>query len=160
MVDIVNTAAANHLRITVRPNSAVNGRWFAFILLLLLPVFSAVGIGFTLLGAWPVLPCLLLVVLALGGAFHHIERHAGDFERITLSDDLLTVDRHAPGEDEHLEFNSQWVQVVSHEIAPGETRYLAFRSHGREHPVGHDLSDDERATVGRALKSRLNRLRR
>jgi len=158
MVDIVNTAAKAPLRITVRPNSAVNGRWHSVVLLLLVPVFGAVGLGFTLLGAWPVLPCLLLVMFALVGALQHIERHAGDFERITLDDDVLTVDRHAPEQDQHLEFNSRWVQLVSHDIAPGETRYLALRSHGREHPVGLELSDDERAAVGRELKSRLYKL--
>lgn len=160
MVDIVNTAAATPLRITVRPNSAVNGKWHAFVLLLVVPVFSAVGIGFALIGAWPVLPCLLIVMLALVVALRHIERHAEDFERITLNDDVLTVDRHAPDQDEHMEFNSRWVQVVSLDSAPGETRYLALRSHGRELPVGHDLTDTERATVGGALRSRLSRLRR
>ncbi len=160
MVDIVNTAAANRLRITVRPNSAVNGRWHTFVLLLLIPIFGAVGIGFSLLGAWPVLPCLLVVLLILVWAIFHIESHAEDFEQITLGEDVLTLDRHGPEENEHLEFNTQWVQVVSHDIGPDETRYLALRSHGREHPVGHRLSDDERATVGRELRARLNRLRR
>jgi len=158
MVDVVNTTTVKPLRITVRPNSAVNGRWRAFVLLLLIPVFGAVGLGFTLLGAWPVLPGLLLVMLALVWALRHIERHAGDFERITVGNDLLTVDRHAPKQDEHLEFNARWVQVVSHDIAPGETRYLALRSHGREHPVGLALSDHERAAVNHALRVRLRRL--
>lgn len=160
MVDIVNTAPAMLLRITVRPNSAVNGRWQVFVFAMLTPVFSLIGIGFALFGAWPVLPCLLLTLLALGCALRHIERHAGDFEQITVGDKRLIVDRHEPNRDEHFEFNSSWVQVVAHAASPGVSAHLALRSHGRELPFGLDLSDDERAAVGRALKSRLSRLRR
>jgi uncharacterized membrane protein len=159
MVDIVCTAAANLLRIMVRPNSATNGQWRRLVLALLLPVFCAVGFGFTLLGAWPVLPCLLTVMLALGLALGHIERHAGDFECLTFREQTLTLHRHTPRRDEFVEFNCAWVQLVSHDIAPGETRYLALRSHGHEHPVGRHLSDWERATVGHALRLELNKLR-
>lgn len=160
MVDIVNAAPAVPLRITVRPNSAVNGRWRLFVLTLLAPLFSLVGIGFTLLGAWPVLPCLVLTLLALGCALRHVERHAGDFEQITLEDDRLVVLRHAPDRDERFEFNSCWVQVVLHDAAPGVKAHLALRSHGRELPVGLALTDDECVTVGSELRFRLSRLRR
>jgi uncharacterized membrane protein len=159
LLDRVDTELVKPLRITLRPSSAVHGRWRALILLGLIPVCGTIGLGFTLLGAWPVLPFLLMAMFALVGLLQHIERHAGDYERITVNDDRLIVDRRAAEEDEHLEFNSQWVQLVSQDIAPGETRYLALRSHGQEHPLGRNLSDDERATVGRLLRARLNALR-
>lgn len=154
MVDIVSAAPATALRITVRPNSAVNGRWRLFVLVLLLPLFSAIGAGFVLLGAWPVAPCLALALGGLWLGLRQIERHAGDFERIVLCDDRLLVDRHDPRHDEHLEFNSLWVQVVTH----GDGT-LALRSHGCEFPVGNDLTESERVAVGRELRSTLARAR-
>lgn len=154
MVDIVCTASATPLRITVRPNSAVNGHWRAFVLLLLLPLFSAIGVGFVLLGAWPVVPCLALALGGLWLALRAVERHADDFEEIMLRGDHLLLDRHDRTGDQHLEFNCHWVQVVSRGAG-----YLALRSHGREFPVGHDLNDAERAAVGRELRSVLARTR-
>lgn len=155
MVDIVSAPPAAPLRITVRPNCAVRRGEGMRTLAVATPIGIVIAIGFVWLGAWPVVPFVTLALAALAFAVHLVERRAGDFERITVDDDKLTVDRHDFTGDEHFEFNCYWVQVVVRQAAAGGFAYLALRSHGREVAVGHDLTDEERATVGSALLSRL-----
>lgn len=160
MVDIVSAANAAPLRITVRPNSVLHRGEGALTLALTAPVGVAIAIGFAFLGAWPVAPFVLLALAGLAAAVYLVHRHIGDFERIVVDDDKLTVDRHDPRGDEHFEFNGHWVQVVQRPSSEGGCAYLALRSHGRELPLGSELTADERATVGRALHDRLADLRR
>lgn len=160
MVDIVSAAPAATLRITVRPNSAMHHGEGLLTLAVTVPLAVIIAAVFFFLGAWPVVPFVLLALAALGLAVYCVQRHAGDFERITVDDETLSVDRHDPQGDEHFEFNGYWVQIIRRQAAAGGCAYLALRSHGRELAVGHDLTDDERASVGRALLSRLARIRR
>lgn len=160
MVDIVNAASASPMRIVVRPNSVLHRDEGALALAVTAPAGFAIAALFVLLGAWPVAPFVLAALAGLAVAVWLVHRHAGDFERIVVDDDKLVVDRHDPGGDHHFEFNRSWVQVIQRRASAGGCAYLAVRSHGREVPIGHDLTDQERASVGRALLARLARLRR
>lgn len=155
MVDIVNTPPAAPLRITVRPNCAARRGEGVRTLAVATPIGVAIALGLFWLGAWPVVPFVTLALAALTLAVHLVERRAGDFEQITVDDDKLTVDRHDRADDEHFEFNCYWVQVIVRKAAAGGCAYLALRSHGREVALGHDLTDEERASVGGLLLSRL-----
>lgn len=159
MVDIVSAANTSPLRITVRPNSVSHRGEGALTLVVTAPLGLAIATGFVLLGAWPVAPFVLLALAGLTAAVYFVHRHTGDFERIVVDQDKLTVDRHDPDRDEHFEFNGCWVQVVQRNSTEGGCTYLALRSHGREVALGHDLTEDERASVGSALRSRLAQLR-
>lgn len=116
------------------------------------------GAIFLSMGVWPVTLFLLLPVSGLILAYRELERHAGDFERLTLDRDRLVLESHSPDADRRMEFNSQWVQVILRADAAGGT-LLALRSHGREFAFGYLLSDEERATLGHELKLRLARIR-
>jgi uncharacterized membrane protein len=155
VVDIVNPPGASPLRITVRPNCAVHRGEGLRTLAVAAPIGVAIGLAFLWLGAWPVVPFVTLALAALTLAVHLVERRAGNFERITVDSKKLTVDRHYWTGDEHFEFDCYWVQVIARQAQAGGLAYLGLRSHGREVAVGHDLTDDERATVGSALLSRL-----
>lgn len=159
MVDIVSNASAAPMCITVRPNSVLHGGEGMLTLAVTAVIGFAIAAGFWWLGAWPVAPFVLLALSGLSLAVYLLGRHGGDFERIVVDDDRLTVDRHAPAGDEHFEFNGCWVQVVQKDNLDGGCDYLALRSHGHELVVGHDLNDAERAAVSRALRARLARLR-
>lgn len=159
MVDIVSTANATPMCITVRPNSVLHGGEGALTLAIVTPIGVIIAAGFALLGAWPVAPFVLLAVAGLGLAVYLVHRHIGDFERIVVDADRLTVDRHDPAGDQHFEFNAYWVQVVQRATLDGGCAYLALRSHGREVSLGHHLTEDERASVSRVLRARLAALR-
>jgi uncharacterized membrane protein len=158
MMEYASTDAAGIFRVTARPNSAVSRPGLRVAFSILLPCCVAAATVFFALGAWPVALFMALPPLGLACAFGCIWRHAGDFERITLSRDRLTVDRHTPNGDEHVEFNSQWVQVALRGM--GLSSRLILRCHGKEEVCGLLLSDDERRLVARELKCRLAQMRR
>lgn len=160
MVDIVGAASPAHYCVTVRPNCSLPAAGHFYFLALTLPAYSLIAVGFTLLGAWPVVPFFLLALAALAHAFYQMWRHAGDFERITIDDDKLILESHNRERDEHYEFNCYWAKVVLREEGIRGHCHLSLCSHGREVPFGHLLSDDERAMVGRELYLRLSGFRR
>lgn len=153
--------AGNPVRfcVTAKPNSVLGNPGLRFAMVVLLPWWGGTGIAFLMLGIWPVTVCMVLPLVGLAWAFHHVERHAGDFERLVLDDDRLIVDCHTPEQDQHLEFNSQWVQVALRPTAVGGGTTLTLRSHGKEVAFGHLLSDEERAALSHELSLRLARLR-
>jgi uncharacterized membrane protein len=159
MVEFATVGSAARFSVIARPNSVTRKSGLVVTLAILLPVCTLVGAGFLALGAWPVTIYMLLAVVALVAAFLHVERHAEDFERLTLDGDRLILDWHSPGEDRHLEFNSHWVQVELQPVAARPGNRLALRSHGRAIPFGQLLSDNERVALGLELRHRLAQTR-
>lgn len=148
-----------HFCVTARPNSVLRNPGLRLMMVILLPWWGGIGLAFVMLGAWPVTLFMILPVIGLGWATHHIERHAGDFERLVLDHDRLIVDSHTPEDDQHLEFNSHWVQIALQPGPLGSGCMLTLRSQGKEVAFGRLLSDEERALVSRELSQRLARIR-
>lgn len=159
MVEFVRAGDPAHFSVTARPNFVAGSAGLRVAMVILLPWWGGIGAVFVKLGAWPVTFFMLLPLLGLAWAFHEVERHAGDFERITLDEDRLILDSHTPDEDRHLEFNSQWVQVALQPAAIGGGKIITLRSHGKEVAFGRLLSDDERAAIGRELNLRLAKIK-
>lgn len=159
MVEFVRASTPAQFSVTARPNFVQGspGLWLAMVVLL--PWSIVMGTLFLTLGVWPVTLFLLLPVSGLVWAFLHLERHAGDFERLVLDNDRLIVDSHTPEEDQHFEFNSYWVQIALRPTAVGGGKTLTLRSHGKEFAFGRLLSDEERTAVSRELNQRLARIR-
>ena len=144
---------------TARPNSVAGRPGLLITMAILVPACSLAGLGFLVIGAWPVTLFMALPILGLLLAFRHVEQHSGDFERLALVDDRLILDTHTPDGDQHIEFNGLWVQLCLQTTAAGGGSTLRLRSHGEEVPFGRLLSDDERLAVSRELGRRLARLR-
>ncbi|RTL56061.1 MAG: DUF2244 domain-containing protein [Rhodocyclaceae bacterium] len=162
MVEIVradDNPACLHFCVTARPNSVSGHSGWLIAMAILIPSCTIAGIIFFTIGAWPVSLFMGLPIVGLSAAFYSVERHAGDFERITLDGDRLILDRHTLGWDQHLEFNSYWVQVALHPTAVGGGNMLALVSHGKEVAFGQLMSDEERETLGRELKRWLAKTR-
>jgi len=159
MVDIVGDAQRAPLRITIRPNSAFHPRDAMCAAAIAAPVGAILAALFVSLGAWPVAFFLLFAVGGLWMAVLAVRRERGDIERIAFDDWTVTVDRHdARKGDTHLEFNGPWVQVIERPSINGGCEYLALRSQGHEIALGQCLSLDERAAVGRLLRTRLREI--
>lgn len=118
-------------------------------------VIVTISLGFSLLGAWPILPFAGLELLVLYLALRYIERHAEDCERITIVGDKLLVELREVGRVRRHEFNRHWAQVIVRDEPSGCK--LALRSHGHEVEVGQYLTCDERIIIGQQLKERLRR---
>lgn len=160
MLELVDGSdRASSFSVTVRPNSVSGQPGLMLAMIVLVPACIVAGLGFMLIGAWPVTLFMGLHILALLLAFQYVERHAGDFERLTLADDRLILDTHTPDNDRHIELNGLWVQVDLQTTSVGGGKSLYLRSHGKEVAFGELMSDDERLAVSRELDRRLARLR-
>jgi len=155
MVDVSGSASSVHYSITARPNCSLSpaGTLCAFFIIAF--VTLTIASVFTFMGAWPIIPFASLELLVLWLCFRHIWRHAHDYERLTIDDHKVIVEKHDPECDSHIELNGHWARVVMEYMPDGDCRRLALRSHGKEIEFGKLLNNEERLDLGRKLQSRL-----
>jgi uncharacterized membrane protein len=151
--DVETTRARSDFSLTVKRNCSISPRALGGLLALVAGVSFAIGVGFALYGAWPILPFVGLEVAALAAAFYVNGRHATDYERIALADGALVVEIRDGDRIEEHRFNPHWVRLV----ASGARRdvRLALRSHGRELEIGRHLDASGRERLATVLRGRL-----
>jgi uncharacterized membrane protein len=128
------------------------------LLMLILGLFSiAVGTGFVIAGAWPVVGFFGLDVALVYIAFRLNYRSARRRETLRLAADAFTVERIGIyGERRLWRFQPFWLRVVLEE-QPGRSNRLLVASHGRSLVIADFLAPAARrelaATIGAALAS-------
>lgn len=143
-----HTAAPDFLLVARRNDSlSPSGRRLFFVSIVV--VSLAIAFWWAFNGAWYVLPFSVIELVVLYGALRLVERHAGDFESITVSGDRILVEQRRRGRSSRHEFNRYWVQLVVNDTGNGQ---LAMRSHGREVTFGELLSSDQRSAVASELR--------
>jgi uncharacterized membrane protein len=141
--DLAN--AAGYTRVVRRNNSLTSaGRFRVFAFLFVVSIGIACAFAFA--GAWPILPFAGLEMLVLCLALRRFERHAGDYERISICGDRVDVEICEGGQARSHELSRYWAQLVSRDGAR-----LALRSHGREVEIGRYLNDAQRRALAREL---------
>jgi uncharacterized membrane protein len=125
-------------------------RWLVFGML----AFVSLGLAlvFALAGAWLVLPYSVVEVGVLAVAFAYVERHAGDWERLTVAGDRVVVERTIAGRGERREFNRLWVRVEVSEQGLNRVPHVTLHSAGVACEFGDALPVQERAAVVRELR--------
>jgi len=119
----------------------------------------AIGAGFYMLGAWPVLGFCGLDVALIYWAFKINYRSGRQTEIIELSPQSMTLTRRdAEGGAEVFEFNPYWVRVRLIEETDGRN-VISLTSHGREFRFARFLSDDERRDFADNLSEALSAAR-
>ena len=138
---------SDHVYIARRNNSlSSSGRRVAFGFIL--TVTLGIAAAFVLLfGAWPILPFAGIEMGVLYGAFRYMERHACDYERISIRGDRVEVEVREGARITKVELNRFWARVV----CEGKGTRLALRSHGREIEIGRHLCKEERRDMARTL---------
>lgn len=144
-----------HYSITGRPNCSLSPAASRRVFLVIALFTLAIAFAFFLMGAWLVLPFAGAELMALYFCLRYIWQHNEDYERLTVDDDKVVVEKHQPGHDEQIELNSYWAHVVIEQQADGSCRRLALRSHGKEIEFGRHLSSEERLNIGHLLKTHL-----
>jgi len=117
------------------------------------------GLGFFLIGAWPVVGFMGLEFLLLYLAFRLNYRRARAFETLALTREALEVRRvDHRGRAQSWRFQPYWLRV---ELLPpeGPDPQLALTSHGRRLVIGGFLAPEERISLAGALRGALERLR-
>ena len=139
---------------TARRNNSLSSNGRRFVFGFILTVALGIAVAFSLVfGAWPIVPFAGIEMAVLYGAFRYIDRHAGDYERITIRGDSVVVEVREGSRVTRHELNRCWAQVV----CEADGVRLALRSHGRDVEVGRHLSNEQRAEMARELKRELRR---
>lgn len=145
-------SSAEGFCIVARPNCSLSARGMVRVVALIASFSLVVAIGFSLAGAWLVLPFAGLELLALGYAFYFVHCHAGDYESITIVGDSLAVEKRHYKNVSRTVFNRYWAQVLLQELPGGEWSLL-LRSHGKEVEFGrYFMNNDQRLALAKELK--------
>ena len=150
---IADVDSYNSFRVTFKPNSALtaNNKIKVVVLLAMIPML--IGIGFSLIGAWLVLPFVRLEIFALALAFYYINNHEADYESICIVGDSLVVERCMAQQVSQDVISPYWVKVLQHMLPNGEL-HLYLQSHGKEIEVGRYLTREQRELLAKQLKQR------
>jgi len=141
----------------VKRNCSISPRALAVLLALMAGFAFAIGVGFALYGAWPILPFAGLEVAALAAAFYVNGRHAADYERIALEAGLLVVEVRDGERVATHRFNPHWVRIDVSET-PRDVR-VALRSQGNELEIGRHLDASGRERLAQEVRERLAQAR-
>jgi uncharacterized membrane protein len=145
--------AYNSFKVTFKPNCALSATSKRKVVILLTVIPCIIGMGFSLLGAWVVLPFVGLEIAALAYAFYYVNRHEADYESISIKGDSLVVERCVGETVSQQVVNPYWVKVVQQELANGEL-HLYLQSHGKDIEIGRYLTRKQRELLARQIKQR------
>ena len=141
--------------IVARRNNSLSTGGRRLVLGFLAAVVFAISLGFALTGAWLVFPFGGLDVLLLYLAFRYVERHADDYECLSVSEEKVVIERGQRGRLRKHEFNRHWVRAEYSPARGTASGKLVLRSHGADVEFGIYLTEEQRADVARRLKEQL-----
>jgi uncharacterized membrane protein len=153
------SAPAAYFRAILLPHRSLGRKGFIILMAFVSAASFLTGLGFFLLGAWPVAGFFGLDVLLIYVAFRLNYRAARLHELIELTERELRLTRVYPsGRSQSWTFNPYWVRL---ELERYETQAdrLSLRSHGRVLIFGSFLSDEEKRGFSDALAAALATLR-
>lgn len=141
--------------LVIRPNRSLSVAGMVTLFAALSALALTIGIGFTLAGAWMVLPFAGLEVVVIGALCRWFYRHMDDCELIMIDPDRVRVTKRRGRESSREDFPRYWVRVFyGDREGPGPAR-LWIGSHGRFVSIADDINEADRAQVARELKSLL-----
>ena len=138
---------------TARRNNSLSsfGRRLVFGFMLVVSLGIATVFSLTL-GAWPIMPFAGLEMAVLYFAFRYMDRHAADYERITIQGGSVAVEVREGIHVNRLELSRYWAKIV----CDADCSRLALRSHGREIEVGRHLCEEQRLHMAHELRRELH----
>jgi uncharacterized membrane protein len=139
-----------------RRNNSLSSSGHFLVLGSLALVSLTISLGLAAHGAWPVMPFWGLEMAGLYLAFRQVERHAQDYERISIRGDQVLIEKNEARRLKRYELNRCWARLVVEPPARGRHARVALRSHGREVEFGRHLTDDQRLALAQALKQELS----
>jgi uncharacterized membrane protein len=144
--------------IELSPNRSGTLRSVYIIVGLLLCVFIPIGLVFSLLGAWPIFGFMGVELGLLYLAFRCNQKDSRAYERLSLNNNSLVVERHDPWRGyESWSFQPQWSQVKLDQSNEYETN-LTLNSKGKHLAFGIYLTSNEKSDVADLLLTALNRV--
>lgn len=138
------------------PHRSLSPRGFLILMSMIGFVSFCVGLGFLLIGAWPVFGFFGLDVALIYLAFKLNYRSGREYEMLTVSPDVLELKRfHPSGSHETINLNPYWARVKLISGYPDGRNSLRLVAQGKEILFGQFLTDDERKDLADALTAAL-----
>ena len=137
--------ALDHVnKIILKPNNSLSPEGTVKVLMALFVIVLLVSIGFSLIGAWLVLPFAGIEIVALAYAFYSVYLHSNDYESITIVGDEVIVEKKNDKDLTMMIFQRYWAQISVRDVMQGSgkvsKRGLFISSHGKEVEFGKYLS--------------------
>jgi uncharacterized membrane protein len=140
--------------LTLKRNCSISPAGLLGVFAALSVASAAIGTGFAIAGAWPVLPFVGLEIAALGAAFVLYARRAADYERIELVQGRLVVEVAEAERLVQYQLDPRRARVVL-EQGKGYGARVLLREAGKEVEVGRHLDAPSRIEFAGELSRRL-----
>lgn len=141
---------------TMAPYRSLSRRGFNILMSMVGVVSFLIGVGFLIMGAWPVFGFFGLDAALIYFAFRRNYLDARAFEQISLSRDQLKVRQvSAHGRSIEHDFNPYWTRLIVERRSWGVSALL-LASSGKRLAIGGYLSPDDRAPFAEALSKALS----
>ncbi len=144
----------------LRPYRSLSPQGFGLLMVAIGLCSFAIGLGFWLMGAWPVVGFCGLDILLIQVAFRLNYRSARAAEEISLTRDRLSVTQVSPrGEAVETGFNPYWARLEIDRHPEIGVTALRIASHGARLAIGAFLPPCERESFAAAFSAALARVR-
>ncbi len=141
------------LSLVIRPNCCLTPIRAGLVVAVLSVPPLVVGIGFSIAGAWPVLPFAGLEVALLASCFVLVMRGARYCEMLSVDKDTVRLRKLSARYDKEYRYQRYWTQV---RLEPGRSRlhpsHLKIGSHGKHVEVGRCMTEPARQDLAKRLK--------
>lgn len=143
----------------LRPNRPMGPRQMWLMLAGVAVIFALTGLRFLFLGAWPILPFMVIDLGLLAWALRESRRSGRQSEHLRLDADGLELVRiAAQGQARRTRIEPLGARVELEEFGDCENR-LWLAAGGARHPLGAFLSPPERVEIARTINLGLARFR-
>ncbi|RLQ23807.1 DUF2244 domain-containing protein [Seongchinamella sediminis] len=156
MVTSSHDREAGTLMIVARPNHSSSWRANLYALMAVAVPSLGAAIGFSLLGAWPILPFAGLELLALGGALYYVNWKLQYRHVITLSDDSVQIEKGHYHPRQCWRFARQHTGLsITPERRPGDSPVLTIHDSRESVGIGEFLGPAEARELIALLRQEL-----
>lgn len=142
----------------IQPNCSLPWRVAVRVYIAITVCCLGIGVAFALHGFWPVLPFAGLEVAVLGAAFYLCHQRAMTREVISVSGDVVIVEKGRREPEHRWECPRAWAQV---RLEPSAVNWypsrLTLAYHGKRVEIGHFLNEQERRSLAADLKAMIGR---
>ncbi len=140
--------------IVAKPNHSSSWRANKAALFALAVPSLGAAIGFTALGAWPILPFAGLELAALGGALYYVNWKLEYRQVITLCETSVRIDKGYYAPRQSWQFaRREAALAVTPEAHPWEGPRMMLHDHSESVPVGEFLNREEALSLLALLRS-------
>ena len=153
-------AAAPYFDLILTPNRSLDRRYARWLVLGFGLIMLLTGLRMLALGAWPVVPFLVIDVALLAWAFRASYRSGRGYEEVRLDEDDLVVRRRSPqGQERHIRLEPMWTTARLVRLAMRQNE-LWLTAREQRVAVGRFLSPGEREEIYEVIADGLERFRR